>query len=95
MTLSQRPIDQHSLLRLKAEVERHIDTITPPGCGTYFTEGSVDSNTSTTGTGFARDIAQSMKVTDNAPSLQAEAVVLVHASRKGGACYSHKLQGSK
>ena len=79
---------------LKAETQRVIATITPPGSLTYYTDGSVDPLTHTAGAGFAaRDATISMRVTDNASSLQAEVVAIMgalrHASRRKGHVVIH------
>jgi len=93
MSLSRRK-NQYTMPSLKAEAERVIAAITPPGSRTYFTDGSVDPLNHTAGAGFAaRDATQSMRVTDNASSLQAEAVAimgaLAHASLREGHVVIH------
>ena len=79
---------------LRAEVERFITELTPPGSITYFTDGSVDPISHTAGAGFVGDnAAVSLRVSDNASSLQAEAVAimgaLAHANLREGHVVIH------
>ena len=84
---------------LKAQAQRVIEQITPPGSITYYTDGSVDPINHTAGAGFAtKDTTASIRVTDNASTLQAETVAIMEALTRvpeGRArCHSYRFKSN-
>ncbi|XP_069993571.1 uncharacterized protein [Penaeus vannamei] len=72
--------DQYAMPSPKAQAQRVIDQITPPGIITYYTDGFVDPINHTAGAGFTtRHTTASIRVTDNASILQAEMFAIMEA----------------